>query len=96
MKDTFDVHKWNKARHIEQAKIDNIGNDINELQSWGGNNQENKELLLELVDSLKSELENVDDSEWDVETSKAWCDDATMELQDLKDHFTSEQSREDI
>ena len=96
MKDNFDVHKWNKTRHIEQAKIDNIGNDINELQSWGGNNQENKELLLELVNSFKSELENVDDSEWDVETSKSFCDDATMELQDLKDHFTSKQSREDI
>ena len=60
------------------------------------NEASNKELLLELVDRFKSELENVDDSEWDVETSKDWCDDATMELQGLKDHFTSKQSREDI
>lgn len=60
------------------------------------NEASNKELLLELVDGFKSELENVDDSEWDVETSKSFCDDATMELQDLKDHFTSKQSREDI
>ena len=47
MKDNFDVHKWNKTRHIEQAKIDNIGNDINELQSWGGKNWENRKLLIE-------------------------------------------------
>ena len=81
---TFDMHQW----RAEFLLKENSGK-LNE-------NEASNKLLLELVDSLKSELENVDDSEWDVETSKAWCDDATMELQDLKDHFTSEQSREDI
>ena len=82
---TFDMHQW----RAEFLLKENSGK-LNE------NEASNKELLLELVDGLKSELENVDDSEWDVETSKSFCDDATMELQDLKDHFTSKQSREDI
>jgi len=82
---TFDMHQW----RAEFLLKENSGK-LNE------NEASNKELLLELVDGFKSELENVDDSEWDVETSKAWCDDATTELQGLKDHFTSKQSREDI
>tara|TARA_B110000459_G_C16280540_1_gene346080 strand:- start:113 stop:367 length:255 start_codon:yes stop_codon:yes gene_type:complete len=82
---TFDMHQW----RAEFLLKENSGK-LNE------NEASNKELLLELVDGFKSELENVDDSEWDVETSKSFCDDATMELQDLKDHFTSKQSREDI
>tara|TARA_R110000851_G_scaffold313628_1_gene475321 strand:+ start:619 stop:903 length:285 start_codon:yes stop_codon:yes gene_type:complete len=77
MKDNFDVHKWNKTRHIEQAKIDNIGNDINELQSWGGKNWENRKLLIELVEGLTAELESIEDLElWDDQTSNDWCYDA--------------------
>ena len=56
------------------------------------NEVSNKELLLELVDSFKSGLESTDDSEYNNNTSEAWCDDAISEIMDLKDYFVSKRN----
>jgi len=77
MKDNFDVYKWNKTRTIEQPKVANTNTTLNELQSWGGKNWENRKLLIELVEGLTAELESIEDLElWDDQTSNDWCHDA--------------------
>jgi len=81
MKDTFDVHKWNKARHIDQAKIDNISNGLNEQEDWQGKEWKNRKLLLEVVEGFQRELEEVEDVKlWDDQTSNDWCHDAIEQL----------------
>ena len=77
MKDNFDVHKWNLNRHLKKAKINKPKTAINELQSWGGKNWENRKLLIELVEGLTEELKSIEDLElWDDQTSNDWCHDA--------------------